>query len=136
MGLRRRNADADPDPEPDLSPMIDCVFILLIFFIVTAVFVEEDGLPYRVPEQTSQSFSKVDNKTVLIAVSADNTVVAGGQGIGVDGVRAFVEAKIAVQDDASVVVQSAAKAKHGTVTAVQNEVLKVVDPEKLTMISK
>jgi biopolymer transport protein ExbD len=33
----------DSDPEPDLSPMIDCVFILLIFFIVTATFVEEDG---------------------------------------------------------------------------------------------
>ena len=54
MGLRNDRFEIeDSDPEPDLSPMIDCVFILLIFFIVTATFVEEDGFQVNRPESSS-----------------------------------------------------------------------------------
>lgn len=136
MALRSRSRLEEADPEPDLSPMIDCVFILLIFFIVTAVFVEEDGLDYRMPEEAAPAVSSVDQSSILITVSEAGLVESEGRQVGIDGVRALVEAKMATSEEGSVVIQSAARATHRTVTSVQNEVLKAVEPEKLTMISK
>lgn len=74
--------------ELNISPLIDMVFILLIFFIVTTVFVEEPGVDIlKPPALTSRDLSK---NSILIAVTNTNDVVYGGQNIGIAGVRSVV----------------------------------------------
>ena len=53
MGRFREELDADEEGGIDMSPLIDCVFILLIFFIVTTVFVEETGIDVDKPQAAS-----------------------------------------------------------------------------------
>lgn len=104
----------------NISPLIDMVFILLIFFIVAAVFVEEPGIEVnRVQTFTGDNLEK---NSILIAISGNSDVVYGGESIGVLGVRATVERLQQTQDmpvilqvdrnaDASVVVRVIEEAK-------------------------
>ncbi len=72
----------------NMSPLIDCVFLLLIFFIVTTVFVEETGVEIQKPQAASAQ--NLDKHSILIALTADGKVVFGGREIGVNGVRGIV----------------------------------------------
>lgn len=81
--------------EINISPLIDMVFILLIFFIVTTVFVEETGVEVTKPQAASQI--QLEKNSILIAITANNNVVYGGRDIGINGVRGVV--KRLVQDD-------------------------------------
>jgi len=79
----------------NISPLIDMVFILLIFFIVTTVFVEETGVEVTKPQAASQI--QLEKNSILIAITANNNVVYGGREIGINGVRSIV--KRLIQDD-------------------------------------
>jgi biopolymer transport protein ExbD len=79
----------------NISPLIDMVFILLIFFIVTTVFVEETGVEVTKPQAASQI--QLEKNSILIAITSNNNVVYGGRDIGVNGVRSVV--KRLIQDD-------------------------------------
>jgi biopolymer transport protein ExbD len=71
-----------------MSPLIDCVFLLLIFFIVTTVFVEETGVDIQKPQAASAQ--DMDKHSIMIALTADGRVVFGGREIGLNGVRGVV----------------------------------------------
>lgn len=73
---KRRN-DEEDSPEINLSPMIDCIFILLIFFIVTTVFVDESGFQAHKPE-ASPSSAQEEQALVRITVDAQNQVRVNG----------------------------------------------------------
>ena len=72
----------------NMSPLIDCVFLLLIFFVVTTVFVEETGVEIQKPQAASAM--ALAKHSILIALTADGKVVFGGREIGVNGVRGVV----------------------------------------------
>lgn len=80
----------------NISPLIDMVFILLIFFIVAAVFVEEPGI--RVERVRTFTGEDLERNSILIAISDENDVVYGGENIGVLGVRATVQRLQQTQD--------------------------------------
>ena len=80
--------EAERGVDVNLSPLIDCVFLLLIFFIVTTVFVEETGVEIQKPQATSAQ--DMDKQSILIALTADGKVVFGGREIGLNGVRGVV----------------------------------------------
>jgi biopolymer transport protein ExbD len=71
--------------EIDLAPLIDVVFILLIFFIVTTAFVKETGV--EVDKPTAVSSSQLEKSVLLIAITAQDEVVFGGTNIGVRAVQ-------------------------------------------------
>ena len=79
---------AERGVEVNMSPLIDCVFLLLIFFIVTTVFVEETGVEIQKPQAASAQ--DIDKHSIMIALTADGKVVFGGREIGVNGVRGVV----------------------------------------------
>lgn len=89
--------------EINVSPLIDIVFILLIFFIVTTVFVEETGVKVQRPQ--SASAEQLEKNSILIAITADGRVVFGGNEIGVRGVRGVVK-RLLKQNDQPVIVQA------------------------------
>lgn len=102
---RRRVFSAVPkNEEINISPLIDMVFILLIFFIVTTVFVEETGVEVTKPEAASQI--QLEKNSILIAITANNNVVYGGRDIGVSGVRAIVNRLVTEDPNMPVIIQS------------------------------
>lgn len=105
----------------DLAPLLDVVFILLIFFIVTTVFVRETGVDVDKP--TAVSTETLQKSVLLVAITASGEVVYGGTNIGVKGVRATLTQALK-QNDKPLVIQADKQ--------VKTELLvKVIDEAKL-----
>jgi biopolymer transport protein ExbD len=79
---------AERGVDVNMSPLIDCVFLLLIFFIVTTVFVEETGVEIQKPQAASAQ--DMDKHSIMIALTSDGKVIFGGREIGLNGVRGIV----------------------------------------------
>ncbi|MEM8953720.1 MAG: biopolymer transporter ExbD [Verrucomicrobiota bacterium] len=107
------------DSEIDISPLIDCVFILLIFFIVTTVFVEETGVEVNKPQAASAS--DLESESILIAITAEGAVVYGGQDIGISGVQPLVKRMVQKDEDMPVIIQADRKANVDTFARVLDE---------------
>jgi biopolymer transport protein ExbD len=80
----------------NVSPLIDMVFILLIFFIVAAVFVEEPGVEVQRPAVITAS--KLEKNSILIALSQNNEVYYGGDNIGLEGIRPLIRRLLRIKD--------------------------------------
>ena len=117
---RFRDMAADDGNEGgiDMSPLIDCVFILLIFFIVTTVFVEESGIEVNKPQAASSL--QLEKNSILIAVSAKGEIVYGGREIGIAGVQPLVKRMIQ-KEDLPVIVQADANVNAGLFVRVIDE---------------
>jgi biopolymer transport protein ExbD len=87
----------------DMSPLLDVVFILLIFFIVTTVFVRETGVEVDKPQ--SITAKQLEQKVILLAITDTGQVFYDGNQIGVAGVRSTLE-QLLREDDRPVVVQA------------------------------
>jgi len=85
----------------DLSPLLDVVFILLIFFIVTSVFVKETGVEVEKPQAVSAQ--RLENTVIMIAITNKGDVVYDSTSIGVAGVRNTVEQLLQVRERAVVI---------------------------------
>ncbi len=88
MRRRRLTPTTQSGSEINISPLIDIVFILLIFFIVTTVFIEESGVTVDKPRAVSAA--DLERESILIAITRDRNVVFGGREIGIAGVRPIV----------------------------------------------
>ena len=102
-GLRKKRDDDENTGEIDLTPMLDVVFILLIFFIVTSVFVTEAGIDVNKPDASTAESRSQD--LILIAVSGDGQIWIDGEQIDARFVRARFERRLAETPNASVVIQ-------------------------------
>jgi len=122
LGNNRFEID-DSDPEPDLSPMIDCVFILLIFFIVTATFVEEDGLVANRPED-SDSAQANDSQTLVLVIRKDSRIEHDGRLITLDAIPGIVQIQLQREERSPVIIQSHPQSRHGMSMEVQSAVLR------------
>ena len=88
----------------DISPLIDVVFLLLIFFIVTTVFVKETGVEISKPRAATSA--DLDRQAILIAITAESRVWQGGREIGQDGVRAVVAALLEETPETPVIIRA------------------------------
>lgn len=118
MSRKSRQERFADNVEINLSPMIDCIFILLIFFIVTTVFVDETGIEVNKPQAASTQ--ALDKNSILIAISSDNRVYYGGEEIGVPGVRPRIQ-RILTTNDSNVIIQADSGSSHGTFARVYGE---------------
>ena len=124
MSLIRRSGGSftqDDEPKPDLSPMIDCVFILLIFFIVTTVFQKPPGA--EVDRPIASRGVKLEKNSILLAVTAENKVFYGGQEIGVGGVQNVVRPMLLEDEEMPVIIQADTNAFRGIVSDVEKQCL-------------
>ena len=118
MRGRRSVTSNDEGMDINISPLIDMVFILLIFFIVTTVFVEETGVEVEKPEAASAV--RLEKNSILIAVTSKGQVVYGGKEIGVSGVRAVIR-RLTNKEDMPVIVQVDEGSNAGLVVRVIDE---------------
>lgn len=117
---RFRNAALDDSNETgiDMSPLIDCVFILLIFFIVTTVFVEETGVEVDKPQAASAS--QLEKTSILFAITEKGEVIYGGRDVGVGGVRSVVK-RLIQKEDIPVIIQADKVSQSGLLVRVIDE---------------
>lgn len=114
--------DADEPITIDLSSMIDCVFILLIFFIVSTVFVEETGVTVNKPD-VSGGASALDKNSILLAVTSEDKVFYGGESIGVQGVIGKIKPLLTETPDMPVIIQGDKDSTHGIVQQVHGQAI-------------
>lgn len=116
--FRESSADDEPETSIDMSPLIDCVFILLIFFIVTTVFVEETGV--EVDKPRAASAAQLEKQSILIALTATGQVVYDGRDIGVAGVQPLVR-RIVQREDLPVIIQADRASQTGMLARIIDE---------------
>ena len=122
MRLRRRSsADHESSHGIDLAPMLDFVINLLIFFIITAVFVKEAGLSVKRPTSFEQQ-EKNDNESIQIQILNTGEIWIDGRAVDVRAVRANVERMSAVNPDSGVLILADEQAPTGTMVEVVDQV--------------
>lgn len=121
MKYRRSLSDTEELTDINISPLIDMVFILLIFFIVTTVFVEETGVEVDKPQAASAV--NLEKNSILIAITAKGEVVYDGANVGVNGVQAIVR-RLMQKEKLPVILQVDEAATAGLV-------VRVIDAAKL-----
>lgn len=104
--------------EPNITPMLDVVFILLIFFIVTANFIKDPGLEINRPD--SETAEITENAAILIAIGPAGEIYMDGRRIDVRQVKANVVKMLADNPQGSVVIQADER-------AVADTIIKVMD---------
>ena len=117
----RRHAPETEETGIDLAPMLDFVTNLLIFFIITAVFVKEAGLEVNRPTSFEQP-QEEDSKGIQIQILENGEIWVDNRSVDVRAVRANVERMSAVNPDAGVLILAQDKAPTGTLVEVVDQV--------------
>ena len=112
------DTDIDSEVEINLSPMIDCIFILLIFFIVTAVFVKEPGIEVNRPQASGSAV--LSPNSILIAITNEGRIYYGGKEINVSKIRPLLQRVLAVEE-LPIIIQADKNASHGVFARVYGE---------------
>jgi biopolymer transport protein ExbD len=123
MSRRRRYRIEAEESGVDLTPMLDVVFIMLIFFIVTASFTREFGIDLTRPDVTKQE-SETKKKSILISIDRHGEVWIRKRRIDIRAVRANVERLLAENPQAAVLIRADRDAENGPF-------VRVVDQAKL-----
>ena len=126
------SSDDNSESGIDISPLMDCVFILLIFFIVTTTFVEETGVEVDKPQAASSV--QLEKTSILIALTQKGEVVYGGREIGLSGVRPLVK-RMLQKEDVPVIIQADASAQSGLLVRLIDEA-KLGGAEKVSIATR
>lgn len=102
----------------DLTPMLDVVFIMLIFFIVTASFIKEAGIEVNRPD--AQTATKQDRANILIAITDKGEIWIDRRRVDIRNVRANIERLHAENPQGSVVIQADEKSTNDKLVAVMD----------------
>lgn len=102
--------------ELNMSPLIDMIFILLIFFVVTTSFVRESGVDVQRP--VAQTAETKDSTNIVIAITADNLVVVESKPIDVRSVQSYMERFLMQNPNGSVVLAADRNSRSGLVIQV------------------
>ena len=103
--------------EIDLTPMLDVVFIMLIFFIVVASFIKEAGVEVNRPDDNQQTDPE-DSISIVVEVAADNQIWMENRRVDVRAVRANIQRLLAEDPEAPVTVKVEKGAEAGVVVDV------------------
>jgi len=117
--MARRHATQE-EPEINITPMLDIVFIMLIFFIVTTTFVRETGVTVEKPQALTAESRPQGN--ILIGVDSGNQVWMNGSQIELSDVRTQVQRARAENPEGSVILISDKGARTGTLVDVMDQV--------------
>ena len=104
IGRGSASSGDEEENEINLTPMLDVVFIMLIFFIVTASFVKESGLDVNRPDAPTQA--KPNDENILVVISENNDILIDNRRIDPRAVRANIERLHAENPEGSVVIKA------------------------------
>ncbi len=117
--MRRSHVQQEEEAEINITPMLDIVFIMLIFFIVTATFVRETGIDVTRPD--ADTAQQQQRPPILIAISEQGEIWFDKRRIDIRAVRANVERALAENPEGGVVIIADTKSETGILVEVMDE---------------
>lgn len=118
--MARKEREQGEDAAIDMTPMLDIVFIMLIFFIVTTSFIKEAGIEVNKP--TAKTVMEKKGANIFVAITADGDVWLDKRQVDPDTVRVNIERLLAEQASEIVIVQADSDAEHGKVVDVMDQI--------------
>ncbi len=116
--MRRKRNRQEEESEVNLTPMLDVVFIMLIFFIVTASFVKEAGIDIsRPPAATAE---RKERGNILVAITENDQIWIDRRQVDPRALRANIERLHAENPQGSVVIQADVSSKNGLLVQVMD----------------
>ena len=119
---KKKSLEADEEIDLNITPMLDIVFIILIFFVVSTSFIKESGVDVSRPGASSAERKERGN--IMVGITSDNQVWIDRRQIDIRAVRANIERLHAENPEAAVVVQADKDSKTGLL-------VQVIDQSKL-----
>jgi biopolymer transport protein ExbD len=102
----------------NITPLIDVLFILIIFFTVSSTFLEQPGIELKLPDaESSQTYTA---QKVIIYVDENETIFLNDEQVNIEILVGYVQAKLAEQKDKSVVLRADAKVDHGVIIKIMD----------------
>ncbi len=118
--MRGRTHRAPEEANVDLTPMLDVVFILLIFFIVTSTFAQEETIGLEPPPPPAPDTQQQQVPAILIYVDESNLITVNGRVTDIGSVRANIERVRAENPESQVVIQAHPKSRNGVIVLIRD----------------
>ena len=116
MSLLRKSSD---EPRIDLTPMVDVVFLLLIFFMISTTFVESPGISIKLPEASSQSVER-EPQELKIYLSRDGDVYYLDRKISINDYKGLLAEHRSNADTTTILLLADQESRHGKVVTLMD----------------
>ncbi|MFC3121226.1 ExbD/TolR family protein [Agaribacter flavus] len=130
---RKKHTASDDDAQIDMTPMLDIVFIMLIFFIVTTTFSSERGLMANRPKDNQNN--NQPSKALSIRIDANGQIQMGGRIVDIRRVVANSQTYLAENDTDTAAIQAHEDTDHGIVVQVMDQV-KIAGIQNVSVLVK
>ena len=118
--MARRHSATDEDTEINITPMLDIVFIMLIFFIVTTSFIKETGVEVNKP--TAVTARSKPRGNIMIAITASDQIWMDKRHVPLGQIRTMVESALAENPESTVIVITDKEASTGILIDLMDQV--------------
>jgi biopolymer transport protein ExbD/biopolymer transport protein TolR len=110
-----------PEDEPriDLTPMVDVVFLLLIFFMISTTFVESPGISIKLPESSAQTIDR-EPKEIKVYLSREGDIYYGERKITLDDFRGLLAEHQSEAERTTVLLLADQESRHGKVVTLMD----------------
>ncbi len=129
--MRRKGHRSDDEAEINITPMLDIVFIMLIFFIVTTSFVKEIGLDVNRPSNAPVKEQK-QSEVIAVRITETGQILIQNRLVDIRAVRANIESGLAAKPDAAVVVVADRESDAGLLVRVIDQA-RVAGAQKVSL---
>ena len=116
MSFHRKQSE---EPRIDLTPMVDVVFLLLIFFMISTTFVESPGISIKLPESSSQTIDR-EPKEIKVYLSQEGDIYHGEKKISVDDFKGLLAENQADAKETTVLLLADQESRHGKVVILMD----------------
>ncbi|MFA6470649.1 MAG: biopolymer transporter ExbD [Candidatus Latescibacterota bacterium] len=117
MIIKRKNVDGIvmAEAEMDMTPMTDCIFLLLIFFMVTTAFIDIRGLVVDLPTSADQQEEQQKKKDVNVTISAEGNYTVSGSPVPAEALASAIKGAMETNNNKNVIFQGDPQAPHGAI---------------------
>jgi biopolymer transport protein ExbD len=129
--MKKHQAKPADDAEVNMTPMLDIVFIMLIFFIVASTLERESGLDVTQKNNNDQA-AATTTRAVYVQICDDNSVFVDHRPVDIRSVRANVEAKLAADPNAVVVIETQVNTPTGSLVRVMDQAIEARAPVSIS----
>ncbi len=113
MIVKKKGRDAlSTEGEIDLTPMTDCIFLLLIFFMITTVFIDVRGIQIDLPGAGDQSEEQQKKKDVNVSVSAAGDYIVSGSPVPAEALAGAIKGAMDQNNNRNVIIQGDPQTPH------------------------
>ena len=117
----------------NITSLIDVLFLLLIFFMVSSTFLEQPGMKLELPETKSHAAEKIEN--LILQLTADEQLILNGETIQVDALEKRIRDMLPTVHEKTLVLKADKSVKHGIVVNVM-DIAKLSGVEKIVIATK